>query len=70
MGNKEVNSHHILNPLSLYAFAMTILSRLFKIEQLSAFLGTKQLVLNSICHLILENLILFLIVNYPEFSSM
>ena len=63
MGHIEVNSYHTLNALSLYALATAILFRLFKVEQLSAFLGTKQLVLNSICHLISENLLIFVIGN-------
>ena len=44
--------------LTLFASAIAILSRL-QIEQLSAFLGTEQLIKNSICHLISDNSILF-----------
>ena len=51
-----------LSALSLSASAIFILSSLH-IEQLSVVLGTELLILNSIYHSILENLMLFYVVN-------
>ena len=52
----------MLSSLSLSTLAMAIRSRL-QMDQLSVFLRTEQLVLSSICHLILENLMFFDVVN-------
>ena len=62
LGHIDVSSFLTLSALSLSASAMAILSRLH-IVQFSVFLGTKQLIINNICHLILENSMLLDVVN-------
>ena len=56
------NSFLTLSALSRSASAIAILSKL-QMEQLFVFLGVRQLVLNSISHLISEKLMLFVAVN-------